>query len=64
MKTKDEYSIKIEGINSEWTTYRLWKNVQDIDPDNLTIEEMEFFQEELRIFSEMFRKYIKYAKEL
>ena len=64
METKNEYSIKISGINSGWINYRLWKNVQDIDIDNLTIEEMEFFQEELRIFSEMFRKYIKYLKEL
>ena len=64
MKTKNEYSIKIAGINSDWTTYRLWKNGQDIDPYELTIEEMEFFQEELRIFSEMFKERIKYLKEL
>ena len=30
MKTKDEYSIKISGINSEWPNYRLWKNGKDI----------------------------------
>ena len=64
MKTKNEYSIKIAGINSDWVNYRLWKNGKDIDPDNLTIEEMEFFQEELRIFSEMFKERIKYLKEL
>ena len=64
MKTKNEYSIKIAGINSDWVNYRLWKNGKDIDPDKLTIEEMEFFQEELRIFSEMFKERIKYLKEL
>ena len=64
MKEKNEYSIKIAGINSDWVNYRLWKNGKDIDPDKLTIEEMEFFQEELRIFSEMFKERIKYLKEL
>ena len=64
MKTKNEYSIKIAGINSDWPNYRLWKNGQDIDPDQLTIEEMELFQKELFDFSEMFRKYIKHLEEL
>ena len=64
MKTKNIYAIKIDDINSEWPNYRLWKNGQDIDPDELTIEEMEFFQKELFDFSEMFRKYIKYLEEL
>ena len=59
METKNEYSIKIEGINSDWPTYRLWKNEQDIDPDELTIEEMELFQKELFDFSEMFKEQIK-----
>ena len=26
MKEKNEYSIKIAGINSDWTNYRIWKN--------------------------------------
>lgn len=63
MKPTNDYSIKIADINSEWTTYRLWKNGQDIDPDNLTIEELEFIQEELFDFSEMFKEHIKYLKE-
>ena len=64
METKNIYAIKIDDINSDWTTYRLWKNGKDIDLDNLTIEEMEFFQEELRIFSEMFKEQIKYLEKL
>ena len=64
METKNEYSIKIAGINSDRTTYRLWKNAKDMDPDNLTIEEMELFQKELFDFSEMFKEQIKYLKEL
>ena len=64
METKNEYSIKMEGINSDWTTYRIWKNGQDIDPDDLTIEEMKLFEKELFDFSEMFKEQIKYFKEL
>ena len=64
MGTKNIYAIKIDDINSDWTNYRLWKNGKDIDLDNLTIEEMEFFQEELRIFSEMFKEQIKYLEKL
>ena len=54
METKNEYSIKIAGINSGWTNYRLWKNGQDIELDDLTVEEMELFEKELIEFSEMF----------
>ena len=54
MKEKNEYSIKIAGINSDWTNYRLWKNGQDIELDDLTVEEMELFEKELIEFSEMF----------
>ena len=64
MKTTNEYSIKIAGINSGWINYRLWKNEQDINSDKLTIEELELFQKELFDFSEMFRKYIKYLEKL
>ena len=64
METKNIYAIKIDDINSDWTTYRLWKNGQDIDPDELTIEEMEFFQKELFDFSEMFKEQIKYLEKL
>ena len=64
MKTKNEYSIIIAGINYDWTNYQLWRNGQDIDPDELTIEEMELFQKELFDFSEMFKEQIKYFKEL
>lgn len=64
METKNVYSIKLSEINSDWTNYRLWKNGQDIDPDELTIEEMEFFQKELYDFSEMFKNQIKYLEEL
>ena len=59
METKNEYSIKISGINSDWPNYRLWKNGQDIDPDELTIEEMEFFRKELFYFYNFFKKYIE-----
>lgn len=64
METKNEYSIKISGINSEWVNYRLWKNEQDIDHYDLTIEELEFFQKELSFFSVMFKEHIEYLKEL
>ena len=64
METKNEYSIIIAGINCGWTNYQLWRNGQDIDPDELTIEEMEFFQKELSYFSNFFKKYIKHLEEL
>ena len=64
MKTKNIYAIKIDDMNSDWVNYRLWKNGQDIDSGDLTIEELEIIQEELFYYSEMFRKYIKYREEL
>ena len=64
METKNIYAIKIDDINSDWTTYRLWKNGQDINPDDLTVEEMKLFQKELLEFSEMFNEQIKYLEEL
>ena len=72
METKNEYSIKIEDINSDWTNYRVWKNTQEIEPDDLTIEECGFFQKELYDFSvifkdriiEMLKNQIKYLEEL
>ena len=64
METKNEYSIKISGINSDWSHYSVWKNEQDIDSYDLTIEDCEFLQKELLYYSEMFRKYIKYLEEL
>ena len=64
METKNIYAIKIDDIKSDWVNYRLWKNGKDIDPDELTIEEMEFFQKELYDFSEMFKNQIKYLEEL
>ena len=64
METKDIYAIKIDDIKSDWPNYRLWKNGQDIHPDDLTVEEMKLFQKELLEFSEMFNEQIKYLKEL
>ena len=64
MEKRDIYAIKINDINSDWSNYRLWKNGQDIDPDELTIEELEFIQKELFEFSEMFKEQIKYLEEL
>ena len=64
MKKKNIYAIKIDDINSDWTTYRLLKNGQDINPDDLTVEEMKIFQKELYDFSEMFNEQIKYLEEL
>ena len=64
MEKRDIYAIKINDINSDWSNYRLWKNGQDIDPDELTIEELEFFQKELFDFSEMFKEQIKYLEKL
>ena len=64
METKNDYSIKISGINSDWANYRLWKNGQDIDPDDLTIEELESIQEVLFEFSEIFKDHIKYLERL
>ena len=60
METKNIYAIKIDDINSDWSNYRLWKNGQDIDPDDLTIKELEFFQKELYDFSEIFKNQIIY----
>ena len=64
MKTTNEYSIKIEKINSDLTTYRLCKNGQDIPPYYLTVEDMKIFQKELLAFSEMFKERIKYLEKL
>ena len=64
METKNIYAIKIEEINSDLTTYRLWKNGQDIPPYYLTVEEMKIFQKKLLAFSEMFKERIKYLEKL
>ena len=63
MKTKNEYSIKISGINSDWPNYRLWKNGQDIDPYELTIEEIELIAEELIDYCKMFKNNIDNIKQ-
>ena len=64
MKKKNIYAIKIDDINSDWVNYRLWKNGQDIDPDDLTVDEMKLFEKELLEFSETFKEHIKYLEEL
>ena len=64
METKNIYAIKIDYMNSDWPNYRLWKNGQDIHPDDLTVEEMKIFQKELLEFSEMFNEQIKYLEKL
>ena len=64
MKTKNIYAIKIDDINSDWVNYRLWKNGQDIDPDDLTVDEMKLFEKELLEFSETFKEHIKYLEKL
>ena len=64
METKNIYAIKIDDINSDWSNYRLWKNGQDIDPDELTIDEMKLLEKELLEFSEMFKEEIKYLEKL
>ena len=60
MKTKNIYSIKLDDINSNFTNFRMWKNGKDIDPDELTIDEMKLLEKELLEFSEMFKEEIKY----
>ena len=62
MKTKNIYAIKIDDIKSDWVNYRLWKNGEDIAPDDLTIKEMRIFRKELLEFSEMFKDAIKYLE--
>ena len=72
MKTKNIYAIKIDDINFDWSNYRLWKNGQDIEPEDLTIEELELFQKELLDYSEifkdriteMYKNHIKYLEGL
>ena len=59
METKNIYAIKIDDINSCWVNYRLWKNGEDIEPDDLTVEEMIIFHKELLDFAEMFNDEIK-----
>ena len=59
METKNIYAIKIDDMNSEWVNYRLWKNGEDIEPNDLTVEEMIIFQKELLDFAEMFNDEIK-----
>ena len=64
MEPKNIYAIKIDDINSDWVNYRLWKNGEDIDQYDLTVEEMRIFRNELLEFSEMFNNDIKYLEEL
>ena len=64
MGTKNIYSIKLDDINSNFTNFRMWKNGKDIDPDELTIDEMKLLEKELLEFSEMFKDEIKYLEEL
>ena len=64
METKNIYAIKIDDMNSEWVNYRLWKNGEDIEPDDLTVEEMIIFQKELLDISEMFNDKIKYIENI
>ena len=64
METKNIYAIKIDDINSDWVNYRVWKNGEGIYPDDLTVEEMKMFQNELLEFSEMFDNNIKYIEKL
>ena len=64
METKNIYAIKIDDINSDWVNYRVWKNGEDIEPDELSVEEMIIFRKELLEFSEMFNDEIKYLKEI
>ena len=64
METKNIYAIKIDDINSDWVNYRVWKNGEDIEPDELSVEEMIIFRKELLEFSEMFNNEIKYLEEL
>ena len=63
MKEKDVYSIKISDINSIFSNYRIWKNDKDIDPDDLTIEEMELIAEELIDYCKMFKNKIDNIKQ-
>ena len=64
MKAKNIYAIKIDDINSNFTNFRMWKNGKDIDPDELTVDEMKLFEKELLEFSEMFKEEIKYLEKL
>ena len=64
METKNIYAIKIDDIKSDWPNYRLWKNGQDINPDDLTVDEMKLYQKELLEFSEMFKERIEYLEKL
>ena len=64
METKNIYAIKIDDINSDWVNYRLWKNGEDINLDDLTVDEMKLFEKELLAFSEMFKERIKYLEKL
>ena len=64
METKNIYAIKIDDMNSDWVNYRLWKNGEDIEPDDLTVEEMIIFRKELLDISEMFNDKIKYIENI
>ena len=64
METKNIYAIKISGINSDWTNYRVWKNDQDIEPDDLTIEDWNFLKKELYDFYVIFKDHIEYLERL
>ena len=68
METKNIYAIKIDDINSDWVNFRLWKNGEDIEPNDLTVEEMRMFRDELldfsKMFNEMFDNKIKYFENI
>lgn len=63
MKEKNVYSIKISDINSIFSNYRIWKNDKDINPDDLTIEEMILIAEELIDYCKMFENKIDNIKQ-
>ena len=54
MTQKDVYSIKISDINSDWANYRIWKNNKDVDPDDLTLEEIKIIADELHDYHLIF----------
>ena len=54
MTPKDVYSIKLSDINSDWPNYRIWKNNKDVDPDDLTLEEIKIIADELHIYNTYF----------
>lgn len=56
MALKNVYSIKISDIDSDWPNYRIWKNNENVDPEDLPLDEIKIIADELYEYHLIFMK--------